>query len=254
MLETTPRESEEQREIDFRDRLASQAREDQQRAYEESFGCRLEIPQHVAALRLLPDSVLLEIGAGMGRFTRLFAQNCRAIVAVDFSLASLRFLAGRLDSNSNVLLVHADATRIRVAPRAFSRAFATTPLDTREQRLAMHRLASDALTDDGLWIFSTERWDLRSRIRRQPRAQRYDSSFGAGSLYFRFKQYEIEREAAPYFARIKSRPIKVILPFGVKSVLLSRVAEHLPFLRDLGDLWLATAERPIRDLAEAVRA
>jgi SAM-dependent methyltransferase len=243
MLDTTALSAEDVHEIDYRDQYVS---EQEERAWEESYSCRLEIPQHLSALQLGRDSVLLEIGCGRGRFTRLLAPKCSAIVGVDFSLQSLRFLADRLDLNTNVLLVHADATKVRVAPRAFTRAFSTTPLDLREQRMAVHRLVSDALADNGRWVFGVERYNLRHKLRNQPRVLRYEDD-GSGSIYFRMLRHEVEREAHPYFEKVNCHAIQVRLPF-VKSVLLGRIAEHLPILRDLGHLWLLTAERPIREL------
>jgi uncharacterized protein YbaR (Trm112 family) len=223
---------------------------------------RLEVPQHVAALKLDPKSVVLELACGRGRFTVKFLKVCRSIVAVDFSLSSLRFLARRIDANADICLIQADITRLRFAPKYFNRAFSTTPLDSREQRLAMHGVVSNALTDDGRYVFSTEHYDWRNRLLGNPRLMRYRNN---GSLYERMRIDEISREPAPYFLEVNARPISVNLPYmtsprfrritdrgpayeklGNVIAALIRSLDHVPFIRNFGNIVLATAEHPIR--------
>src|SRR5690242_7326088 len=128
----------------------------------------LEIPQHLDALK--PDNCrVLEIGCGDGRFTMLMAQMGASVLAVDFSMNSLRILGSRLpsgmaptayrlpcphskgDLRHHVGLVQADASHFCVAPRSFDRALCTTPLDSREERMALYRTIAEALTDQGLY-------------------------------------------------------------------------------------------------------
>jgi ubiquinone/menaquinone biosynthesis C-methylase UbiE/uncharacterized protein YbaR (Trm112 family) len=214
-----------------------QVRQDEARAWS-----KLEIPQHVAALNLDSKSVLLEVACGRGRFTVQFLKVCRTILAVDFSLASLEALARRLAPGIEVGLIHADITQLRLAPQSFDRAFSTTPLDSREQRMTMFRTISDALTDDGVYVFSVEHYDLRTRLLGNPRLTRYPNG---GSVFQRFMRDEAEREAAPYFLRVKSRPIQIFLPF-VRSVLIGRSFEQVPLLRNFGNLLLVRALNPMR--------
>jgi len=213
---------------------------------------RSETRSTLAALALDRDATLVELACGKGRFTLEAARRCRAVVAVDFSRGALEFLSRRPDMTSNVGLVHADIKALRLAPRAFDRALSTTPLDGREQRLAMHRVVCDALADAGVYAFSTEYHDLKSRLLGLPRAVRYTPG---GMLYFRLRREEAEREAAPYFADIRSRPIDVVLPFlsrleGATASALARAAEYMPGVRQLANLLLVTARRPIRPLDE----
>ena len=204
-------------EVKFRDEQGRFS-EETIRQFENKHSSRLEIPQHVSALKLDSQSVVLEIACGRGRFTILFSKICRAILAVDFSLASLETLARRLNPGIEVGLVHADITQLKFTPQSFDRAFSTTSLDSREQRMSMHRIVSEALRNDGVYVFSTEHYDLRTRLLGNPRLMQYP---GGGSLFQRMTSTEVESEAAPYFMRVKSRPIQIFIPF-VKSVLLSR--------------------------------
>lgn len=217
-----------------------------------TFLSKLEIPAHLAAIRPSPQSVLLELGCGTGRHTVLLAKRCRAILGVDFSRRSLETLARRLGPADNVGLVHADITRLSVAPRRFDRVFSTTSLDTREQRLVMHRVAAEAIRDEGIYVFSAEHYDLRSRLLGHPRLTRYNEG---GILFTRLTPEEATREAVPYFRNIRCRPIQVVLPFlsrskGPAAQIVSRMAEWLPVLRQLGNLVLVRAMRPLRSPEE----
>jgi len=245
MLTVDQLDEEELHENQERDRHAGAITKLEQVAYEQGPESQLEVPQHIAALRLSSQSVLLELGCGHGRFTLPFQKTCQAILAVDFSLSSLEFLASRLPPGGGVGLVHSSITRLELAPQSFDRAFSTTSLDTREQRLKMHHVVSVALKDSGHYVFSTEHFCLRSRLFGHPRV----ASYGIGtSLFRRLTRAEVEREAAPYFMSVRSRPIMIHLPFSFRLTLLSRVAEHIPFVRELGFLLLVSASRPIREL------
>ena len=177
-------------ELNWRDQQGEDSVE-QNRLFETKLASRLEIPQHVTAMKLDSQSVVLELACGRGRFTVQFLKVCKAVVAVDFSLSSLRFLARRVAADAEICLVQADITRLRFQPRYFTRAFSTTPLDSREQRLAMHHVVSNALADDGLYVFSTEHYDWRNRLLGNPRLMRYRNE---GSLFERMRMSEVSRK------------------------------------------------------------
>lgn len=228
-------------EINYRDQ-ACQHSQDQIRSFETSFRSRLEVHQHVTALNLNSSSLLLEFACGRGKFTMEFLKICRTVVAVDFSLASLESLARRLPPEGEVGLIHGDITQLKFRPKGFDRAFSTTPLDSREQRMAMHRITSDALTDDGIYVFSVENYSRRTKLLGKPRLSRYPNE---GSVFQRMTQCEAEGEAVPYFRWVKSRPIQIFVPI-VKSVIVGRFFERVPFLKDFGDLLLVRASHPMR--------
>lgn len=252
MLEGHALDAEERHEVALRDAQAAGVALETEQRYWAGPASRGEVAATLAALRLRTGLTVADFGCGRGRYTSALAPRSSAVLAVDFSLESLRWMVRVNLLPGNVGLVHADITRLRLAPARLDRVLATTPLDTREQRLAMHHLASDALADDGRYVFSTEHYDLRSRLRRAPRAQRYKAG---DNLFFRFTREEMEREPAPYFARVRARPIAVKLPLQRKMPprlrqALSRTAERIPVLRELGDLLLVRATRPIRPIVE----
>lgn len=209
---------------------------------------KLEMEPTLEALNPINGSTLLELGCGTGRYTTIFESLCRAILAVDFSLASLKALSGKCSKRTIVGLIHADITRLAVAPRMFDRVFSTTSLDNRDQRMVVNRLSAIALSDNGRFVYSTENYDLRSRMLGLPRARRYSSG---GNYYCHLKKDEVLRETAPFFKRVSARPIRVFIPFsgfiGYRmQFIFSRIAEHIVLVRDFGELLLIVANSPIR--------
>ncbi len=230
----------------------------------------LEIPHHLSELQPRGCNVL-EIGCGDGRFTILMAQMGASVLAVDFSVDSLRTLGSSLpsgiaptayqlphhspsDLRGRVALVRADASHFHVAPRSFDRALSTTPLDSCEERLAMYRSIAEALTDDGRYVGSVENDDLTRRLLGLPLARRYSS----GIFIEHFDVGKLQREVAPFFSRLRIRPIRPRLPFmhhlpSNWALRLSRLAAATPVLRHLGEILLFRAERPVRQPIEGTR-
>ncbi len=231
----------------------------------------LEIPHHLSELQPRGCKVL-EIGCGDGRFTMLMAQMGATVLAVDFSIDSLRTLASWLpsgiaptayqlpygcspsDLRGRVALVRADASHFHVAPRSFDRALSTTPLDSLEERMAMYRTIAKALTDDGRYVGSVENDDLTRRLLGLPLARRYSS----GIFIEHFDVGKLRREVSPYFSRLRIRPIRPRLPFIHRLpsnwvLYLSHLATATPVLRHLGEILLFRAERPVRQPIEGIR-
>lgn len=231
----------------------------------------LEIPPHLSELE--PHACrVLELGCGDGRFTMLMAQMGARVLAVDFSINALRKLAWRLptglaptayqlaprrptaDLRGRVGLVQAHAGHLHVAPRSFDRAFSTTPLDSREERMAMYRTIADALTDDGRFVGSVEHDDLARRLLGLPKARRYSEG---GIFIEHFDIATMQREAAPYFSKLRFRLIRPRFPFVAKlprtwAVRFARMLTAMPVLRHLGEIQVLRAERPVRPPVEGV--
>lgn len=227
---------------------------------------QVEIPPVLTAMAPLENSRVLEFGCGDGRLTILMGQLGARVLAVDFSRNALRKLSRQLplgmapttfrcspdnsgtDLRGRVGLVQADASQFHVAPRAFSRALAFTPLDSRDERMLMYRTIADALTDDGRYIGSVEHDDLNRRLLGLPLARRYSRD---GILIEHLTTQTMRREAAPYFSRLRIRPIRPRVPFVAKlarglAIHILRFIAALPMLRQFGELLLLTAERPVR--------
>jgi SAM-dependent methyltransferase len=214
---------------------------------------QMEMRPTLRALSPLRDQVVLELGAGTGRYTVELAKESRAVLAVDFSVRSLETLAAKLPApqhpgGARVGLVQADVTRLCLAPRAFDRILSTlvSNLPTRAHRQAMYGLAAGALCADGQLVLSAHHYGLRQRLRHEP----VDGRYSEGGIYRHlFGGQEILDELEPYFGRTSCRPIQIALPFtyrwpGFPLEAVSRLAERSPLIKRLGFLLLATARRP----------
>jgi SAM-dependent methyltransferase len=192
---------------------------------------------------------VLEFGCGSGRYTLPLAKTGALLLALDISMGSLRALAQRLSPGLTVGLAQADVTRRCVAPRCFDRVLSTlvSNLPTREHRLAMLRIAAEALKDTGNFVFSTHHQNLTNRWLGRPPSGRYTEG---GIFRYFMRREEVLRESSVYFRRVHCRPIEIFVPFtrwtGISTVTLSRVAEWIPLLRQRGNLLLAKVSEPIR--------
>ena len=208
-----------------------------------------EIAPTIEALRAAPDQVLLELGCGNGRFTVLLLDACAAIVAVDFSREALVRLRARAGPRDDLLLVHADVTKLRVAPGSFDRALSTlvSNLPTADHRRAMYRLASEALRPDGRFVFGTHLHGIRQRYLRTPKSGRYPDS---GIYRYNLTLSECRAEPSDFFRRVEAHPCQIYLPLvrrlrRVDPHRLSRALERVPLLNLFGALTVCTATRPV---------
>ena len=205
---------------------------------------RLEAGPTIRALGPHAGAVVAELGCGTGRFTLPLASQASAVVAIDFSDASLDVLGRKLGDVANVGLVQADVTALRLAPRAFDRVLSTlhSNLPSRAHRAAALRLAAEALRDDGRSVVSMHYHGLRDILFRVPREGYYPDS----AIYrYHMTPAEARREAAPFFSQVRCERVGVSLP-GVRSLAVSRCAQRLSVLRGFARILLAVAERPRR--------
>ena len=232
---------------------------------------RIEIPRHLAALQPLAGRGVLEIGCGDGRFTILMAQLGADVLAVDFSIEGLRmarrnlqfgkaptrYQVARQPVAGRVGLVQADATKFHTAPHSFDRAISATPLDGRDQRMKMYQALAESLRDDGRYVAGVEYDSIHRRLLGLPLVRRYSSG---GILIEHLDIPTMRREIAPYFGRVRMRPIRARIPFLNRLGLPMRIAvvvvqacSLLPGFRHLGEILLACADRPIRLPAEGAK-
>ena len=180
-----------------------QARDAQARDYDRMIGLKLftawELPLTLRYLAPDPNGLLLEGGCGTGRMTARLAESCRGLVALDFSLASLRAAQEKLtpDLAAKTLFVQADLTRLPLKTGAFNNVGSfgvyehlPTP-DARSRALAqMHRV----LKPGGRFAFSAYRWGFPQSLMSE-REGHHD-----GGIYFRrFAGTEIRALLAEHF-------------------------------------------------------
>jgi SAM-dependent methyltransferase len=214
----------------------------------------MEIPATLRALKDIAEASVLELGCGTGRLTVHMANACRELVAVDFSGSELSILAQKLPTEAPVSLVQADVSRPLAASRAFDVIVSSQvvqALPSRHHRMAMFRWASEALSDSGRFVFTTYHHGLRNRVFGIARSARYRE----GGIYRYYSTVaELKREVLPYFESVRIRPIQVVIPgtgrLRIPPVALSRAAERIPVLKQLGILLLVEAQLPHRTPAE----
>lgn len=103
------------------------ARDAQAAAYDRMWHLRAfglaEVPLTMAFLGLGPGHMALEAGCGTGRMTARLARRCARLVAVDFSIESLRACARKLRAARvrNVDLLQADICRLPLRSARFDR-------------------------------------------------------------------------------------------------------------------------------------
>lgn len=233
---------ESRREERQRDRDAHEASSD----WGEDRASHSELVATLAALQASRKTIL-ELGCGRGRFTKRIAGEAASVVAVDFSLQSLRRLAARLQPEDPVVLVCADVTHLQVAPGIFDRVLATlaSNLPTAAHREGVNRLAATALRTDGCFVSTGHYFGLRQRLKGEKKEGHYRN----GGIYRRlFGLREMRAEAARHFDEVSCRRIQVLVPFlgriPAVSYPLARIGEHLPFVNLFAELLLVTARRP----------
>jgi len=232
----------------------------------------IEVPPHLEWLEPLNGCRVLELGCGDGRFTMLMAKMGADVLAIDFTLAALSKLATRLSSGvaptsyrlapqciakiaGCVGMVQADASNFHVAPRSFDRALSATPCDSRDERMKMYRAIAESLTDEGCYVGGVEHDDLGRRLLGLPLVRRYTTG---GILIDHLDTAMMRREVAPYFSRLRFRPIRprdsFISHLSTKhKILILRTISAIPVLRQLGEILLVRAEGPIRLPLEGAR-
>jgi SAM-dependent methyltransferase len=207
----------------------------------------MEMIPTLDALSVSPETTILELGCGDGRYTVQLAGQCKWILAIDFSIDALRLLQQRLQETRNVGLVLGDVTTLKVMA-CFDRVLSTlvSNLPTREHRNSMYCLAANALKPNGRFVFSTHNHGFRQKVLGEPKSGRYSQ----GGIYrYNFTVSECKEEVRPYFKVISARPIQIYFPFARRLRLplfaLSRFLEHIPLINGLGNLILCTAEQHV---------
>jgi SAM-dependent methyltransferase len=152
---------------------------------------RIEIPMTLRALRPRADDRLLEAGCGTGRMTTVFAGQVRELVAIDFSLESLRVNRRKLAARGvkNVHLVQADLCHLPFASASFNRIVSCQVLehvpDEASRQAAVCELARVARPQSVLAL-SAYKHSLLTRLFGQKQGQH-----DGGIPFFRFTPDEL---------------------------------------------------------------
>jgi uncharacterized protein YbaR (Trm112 family) len=201
-----------------------------------------EIEPTLQACEPLAGHMAAEFGCGAGRFTLPLAERAGGVLAIDLSRECLVKLGEKLSSPTPVGLVWADVGALHLAPAAVECILTTahSNLPTRNHRLASNRVAAEALTSTGRYVFSMHFHAARDFLHAVPAAGHYD---GTGIYRYHMSKSEARRESAPFFTRVRFVPILMSLPV-VRSIAVTRVAMRVPGVNSLAALLLGIAEGP----------
>lgn len=238
-------------ELDELRRSEIKSRDEDASRYDRRLAARYE-KEVLSTLRAIGDvqrKTVIEYGAGTGRLTREYASHAKAVIASDFSFASLEVLAKNLPEDANVGLVCADATDLPLRAGAFDIALATQfyeHLPSRELREKFLTGCAAALKRGGVFISTTYHYDLRMRLKRKSQ----EGMHPTGIFYHYYAADELREDFGNHFIIEKIWPIDITLPLEARMNLpprvggmISRFCENIPFLRDLGHLLLVVARK-----------
>lgn len=228
-------------ELNVRDREAGQTGDRDLRF--ETFSDRMEVPSTLERLGDTRGRALLEIGCGTGRYTRPLAKACGALLAVDFSRASLLVNAKLLPADGNVGLVWADVSKLKLQEAYFDLALSTLYSNLSSPEIRSRSTASvfHALKPQGRYVVSAHHLSVLERKKGTSASGEYDN----GIFYQNFTKSALRQELEKHFSKITIKTICIWVPYISRSkasrVFISRFSERLPILNQLGDLLLATA-------------
>lgn len=180
-----------------RKRQEMRARDDQVTDYDKLPGLQLlgkiELPMLLRHARVTRDTTLLEGGCGNGRMTHRLARHATHVVAVDFSLASLRMNAARLQAAGvkNVTLLQADLSALPLAADVVDRVISCQVIEHLPSHTSRAKVIcefSRVSRPDARVVITGYKYNLFERV--------FGSKEGehAGQIpYFRFTRSEFEQ-------------------------------------------------------------
>lgn len=183
------------------------ARDAQAYDYDRMLGLKLftgaELPLSQRFLAPAADHLVLEAGCGTGRMTASFARASRGVIALDFSMESIRANMAKLTppTAERVLFIQADISRLPLRTESFDRVgsfgvYEHLPSDEARDRAVAEMVRVLKSRDEGGRIaFSAYRWGV-PQCWLAPREGHH-----AGGIYFRrFTMRELRSLVAPHIA------------------------------------------------------
>lgn len=176
-------------------RSEMRARDEQAGAYDRMWHLALfglaEVPLTLRYLQPRASDVVLEAGCGTGRMTTACASRCHRLVAVDFSMESLRLNAAKLHKNGvrNVTLLQADICRLPFRDGVFTRLVSCQVLEhvpTEQSRKAAVGEFARVLSAGGKAAVSAYQYNLLMRLMRAR-----SGAHAGGIFYHRFRRPEL---------------------------------------------------------------
>ncbi len=198
-----------------------------------------------------PSDLVLDAGAGVGRFTVLLAPRVRRVVAVDLSRACLDECAARAEARGiqNIELVQEDLCRYEGPPDHFDKAYSFEVfqhIPSHSERVVAMRRIFKACKPGAMCAIIAVGWNRRSLGMKE--AIKGDDE--RRLYFFKFAPHELRallQEAG--FERTRTRGL-IVLPRRLTRRLPDRfsklelLASHAPFSDQLGSFVLAVGYKP----------
>jgi len=186
------------REIDKRDAQAAE--------YESLFSpyiVSLEPTAVLAYFQVAADDVVLDVGCGTGRITRLYRPRTKLVIGVDYSMRSLQLLRQLDDS---IPVVRADACALPFRRNLFTKCLSSQVIEHIPSEVERHRAIQsiyDCLQPSGVIVMTMYNNSVWMRLRRRfsddPRARKEGFHSGGQIYYFQFDSSEARAIYEPLF-------------------------------------------------------
>jgi len=179
------------------------ARDEQAEDYDRMLAIKMldifERPVYRRVMAEVPNGLVLEAGAGTGRFTSLFAESAGELISVDMSRDSLlRNRARHVGKTAcTVHWIQADLTHLPLKDGIFgaiAHVGVYEHIPTRELRQQFLQHAKRVLAQDGTLLLSAYRYNGLTKFFEK------EGEHDGGIPFFRFTEEELRGEVEPYFS------------------------------------------------------
>jgi 2-polyprenyl-3-methyl-5-hydroxy-6-metoxy-1,4-benzoquinol methylase len=188
---------------------------------------------------------IVDLGCGTGRITTILLDQAKEVLAIDFSIESLRIFARKVNRPQMLGLVLANAAGGILARERFEGAISTQVLEhlpTMEARNRFLRQICATLKPSGRFVVTAYHHSLLHRYKRESP----DGFHPSGIYYHRFTKSELRRLMEQWFTVTEVRPIQVPAFFasnlGLNPARVSRWMEKMPALNLTGHLLKAQGQ------------
>jgi len=208
----------------------------------------VQVVEREAVMRRLdirPAQVVLDVGAGTGKVTHAAAAAGAAVLAVDFSVASLAVNRDKADASWRIHFVAADIRELPTRPESFDRVVSTQVIEhlphPQDRRRAI-ALMCRALKPGGKLVLTAYNYTLGARIGGAR------EGLHAGEIFFhRFTARELrgmfDGAQVEELCGIRNLPTFTAGLLGGLSARVDHALERLPCSRLTGDLLLVAARK-----------
>jgi len=242
--------SNQQNELPEEMRIEVAARDQAAGGYDKKLASRYyrEIPSTLKALGDFRGQRIIEYGCGTGRLTAELA-GAEQFLAIDFSRASLLKLQEKISGPAALGAALGDIVQFKTAPDYFDLALSAQVIEhipDAAKRREFFENVRETLKSGGKFVCTAYHYDYRRRRAGQPQEGFHPS----GIFYHYFTGKELKQELSAVFPSVKIKLIDIswllVWRLGLPARFegsLSRLAERLPGIRQLGHLVLAEVRK-----------